>query len=85
MGPRGPLQIGVEFIRRAGTTIQDRPVVRLGLCIADYYQNAEVSLTDRSNMSFPLLVGRTFMVTGGLAIDSAHKFVGSPVCPGAPK
>ena len=76
---------GIVHIRRAGTTLQERPVVRLGLCIAGYYKNAEVNLTDRSNMSFPLLVGRRFMAAGGLVIDSAHTFVSDPVCPGAPK
>ena len=75
----------IVHIRRAGTTLQERPVVRLGLCIAGYYKNAEVTLTDRTAMSFPLLVGRKFMAAGGLVIDSAHKFVGNPVCPGAPR
>ena len=62
-----------RHVRRAGIALQERPVVRLGLCIAGYYKNAEVNLTDRSNMSSPLLVGRKFMAAGGLVIDSAHK------------
>ena len=79
-----PLE-GIQRIRRTGITDIERPVVRLGLCIAGYYKNALVNLTDRSNMSFPLLVGRRFMGTGGLVIDSAQQFIGNPVCPGAPK
>lgn len=72
-------------IRRAGTAIVERPVVRLHLCIAGYNKLAEVNLADRSRMSTPLLVGRSFMKTGGLVIDSGQEFVGRPVCPRARK
>ena len=51
-------------IRRAGTGIIERPVVRLGICIAGYYKRAQVNLADRSNMRYSLLVGRRFMSTG---------------------
>lgn len=81
---RRPLE-GIQRVRRTGITDVERPVVRLGLCIAGYYKHALVNLTDRSNMSFPLLIGRRFMGTGGLVIDSAQQFIGNPVCPGAPK
>ena len=71
-------------IRRAGATIVERPVVRLNLCIAGYNKLAKVNLANRTGMSFPLLVGRSFMKAGGLVIDSGQKYVGRPVCPGAP-
>ena len=74
----------IARIRRAGTTIVERPVVRLNLCIAGYNKLAEVNLANRTGMSTPLLVGRAFMKTGGLVIDSGQKYVGRPVCPGAP-
>ena len=72
-------------IRRAGIATVERPVVRLGICIAGYYRNAQVSLNDRSGMTSPLLIGRRFMAPGGLVIDSATKNAGKPVCPAAPK
>ena len=68
-------------IRRAGTGTTERPVVLLDLCIAGYYKRAQVNLADRSNMNFPLLVGRRYMETGGLVIDSGQKYAGKPVCP----
>ena len=74
----------IARIRRAGTTIVERPVVRLNLCIAGYNKLAEVNLANRTGMSTPLLVGRAFMKTGGLVIDSGQKYVGRPVCPRAP-
>ena len=72
-------------IRRAGTAIVRRAVVRLHLCIAGYNKLAEVNLADRTGMSTPLLVGRSFMKTGGLVIDSGQEYVGTPVCPRARK
>ena len=71
-------------IRRAGTAAVERPVVRIGICIAGYYRLAQVNLMDRSGMGFPLLVGRRFMAPGRLAIDSAKAYLGSAVCPKAP-
>lgn len=71
-------------IRRAGVGVVERPVVRIGICIAGYYRLALVNLTDRSRMSTPLLVGRRFMAPGRLAIDSSETYLGSPVCSGAP-
>ena len=71
-------------IRRAGTPVVERPVVRIGICIAGYYRLAQVNLTDRSRLSTPLLVGRRFMAPGRLAIDSDKTYLGAAVCPGAP-
>ncbi len=75
----------IVLIRRAGTAIVERPVVRLRLCIAGYQKLAEVNLADRTGMSTPLLVGRAFMKTGGLVIDSGQEYAGRPVCPAARK
>ena len=71
-------------IHRAGVSMIDRPVVRLNLCIAGYHKLAEVNLANRTGMSTPLLVGRSFMKAGGLVIDSGQQYVGRPVCPRAP-
>ena len=75
----------IAKIVRAGTAMIERPVVRLRLCIAGYSKLAEVNLADRSNMGFPLLVGRKYMKTGGLVIDSGQRYAGNPVCPEASK
>ena len=77
--------VGTVGVRRAGTAVVERPVVRVGICIAGYYGLIQVNLTDRSTMSSPLLVGRRFMAPGRLAIDSAKTYLGSPVCPRAPE
>ncbi len=75
--------VRVVRIRRAGVGVVERPVVRMGICIAGYYAPTQVNLTDRSKMAFPLLVGRRYMAPGRLAIDSARTYLGSPACPEA--
>jgi hypothetical protein len=70
----------ISRIRRTRVGVVERVVVKLGICLAGFYKLAQVNLTDRSNMNYPLLVGRRFMQSGGLAIASGREFVGKPVC-----
>ena len=72
------------LVQRAGVAEVERPVVKLGICIAGYYRLALVNLTDRSKMSTRLLVGRRFMAPGRLAVDSSETYLGLAVCPGVP-
>ena len=69
-------------IRRAGHADREQVVVQLGICVAGYYKHARVRLADRSNMTYPLLIGRRLMASGGLVIDSAAEFLSKPVCAG---
>ena len=70
------------IVRRAGHADAEQLVVRLGICIASHYRDAEVRLANRSNMTYPLLIGRRLMASAGLAIDSAVQFLSKPVCAG---
>lgn len=76
---RRPL-VRVAKLRFAGNQLVERLVVRLGLCVAGYYKLAEVTLSDRSKMSTPLLVGKRFMRSGGLIVDPASENVSRPIC-----
>lgn len=49
-----------------------RPVVNMLLSIGDKQYNAEVSLTDRSHMTFKILIGREFM-RDRMIVDVSHK------------
>ncbi|MCB1760619.1 MAG: ATP-dependent zinc protease [Gammaproteobacteria bacterium] len=40
---------------------QQRPVIRLELCIGDVRKSVEVNLVDRSGLDYQLLVGRNFL------------------------
>ena len=69
-------------IKRHRGMRQQRPVVRMGICVGNYYREAEVNLVDRSNFKYPLLIGRSFM-GDRLLIDPSTQFTLEPGCGGA--
>jgi len=56
-----------------------RLVVRLGICVANHYMEADVNLVDRSNFENQMLLGRSFLA-GNLVIDPALTFTAEPAC-----
>lgn len=68
----------VRIIRHSGNH-QRRPVVEMGLCMGDVYRKEEVSLIDRTALSYQLLVGRNHMA-GAILLDSRDKYLQAPDC-----
>jgi hypothetical protein len=66
-------------IKRHRGMRQERPVVRMGICVGNYYREAEVNLVDRSRFKYPLLIGRSFM-GDNLVIDPSAQFTLEPGC-----
>ena len=58
---------------------QSRPVVRMKICIAGRILNTEVSLIDRSEFTFPLLLGRSALESFAL-IDPGNTYLSTPDC-----
>lgn len=48
-------------VKRAGTADDRRPVVKLTACVGGVTKTEEFTLTDRSGMDYPILVGRNFL------------------------
>lgn len=67
------------IIRSANGGTQRRPVVLLGLCIRDVFREVEVNLSDREDMTHPLLVGRNFL-EGSILVDAAVDKLHEPAC-----
>ena len=67
-------------IRRAGTKTGRRPVVSLPLCIAGVKSAAEFTLTDRTGLDYPMLIGRSALA-GRIAVDSSRMHLAPEVCP----
>ena len=67
-------------IKRRGGGFHRRPVVKLGLCLGNLFEEVEVNLADRTGFIYPLLIGRNFM-RGKLVIDPASMFTVEPHCP----
>jgi hypothetical protein len=51
----------IASIKRHGTEDQKRPVVKLKLKMGPVEKVCEVSLTDRSQFEYPVLIGRNFL------------------------
>jgi hypothetical protein len=66
-------------IKRHRGLRQRRPVVVMGICVGNYYNEAEVNLVDRSRFKYPLLIGRSFM-GDRLLIDPSAQFTLEPGC-----
>lgn len=66
-------------IRRAGSERSDRPVIRLKLCIAGVASPVEFTMADRSELQYPVLIGRSFLA-GKILVDSARTFQASKTC-----
>jgi len=58
---------------------QTRYVVEMGLCVGDYYKQTRFTLADRSQMTFPILVGRNYL-NKSLLVSSAEKNTVEPNC-----
>ncbi len=48
-------------IKRPGEDSMERPVIEMTIRIGDITQQVDVSLNDRENFTYPLLIGRNFM------------------------
>ena len=58
---------------------QTRPVVMLEICISGQLLKTEVSLIDRSEFNYALLLGRSALASFAL-IDAGSTFLGQPDC-----
>jgi hypothetical protein len=56
-----------------------RPVIMMGICIANVFRITEVNLSNRTGFNFQLLVGRRFM-RQALVVDPGRQFTRAPSC-----
>jgi hypothetical protein len=68
----------IGVVQHDGST-QRRPVVEMEVCIAGRVVRTEVSLIDRSEFNYPLLLGRNALQTFAL-VDPGETFLSEPVC-----
>lgn len=75
---RRPVTRRIRVKTHAGTFNQ-RPVVRLGICIGAHYRDVEVSLARRADFNYPLLIGRSYL-TGIFLVDPGRTYTTKPQC-----
>ena len=71
--------VRIAKIKRHYGEKQERPVVKLGLCLANTYKETEFTLIDRSGLNYQVLVGRQFLEKDFL-VDPGETFARDPVC-----
>lgn len=73
--------VRLAAIKRHGLPPEQRPVVRLRLCVAGITKEVEVTLADREAFDYGLLVGRNFLASD-LLVDAASAFTRESACGG---
>lgn len=58
---------------------QERPVIKLYICLGNLYKETEVNLIDRSGFIYQLLIGRSF-ITDDFIVDPSKKYTTKPKC-----
>ncbi len=71
--------IRIAQIKRHYGEKQERPVIKLGLCLGKTYKETEFTLIDRSGLNYQVLVGRQFLEEDFL-IDPGATFKQKPAC-----
>lgn len=66
-----------RYIRSSGSR-ERRPVVEMELYIASKRLRARVNLNDRSNMKYPMIIGRN-VITGNFLVDTSKSFTTPPL------
>ena len=66
-------------VKRAGVAAQQRTVVNMKICIAGITAVTEFTLTDRSGMDYPILIGRSFL-KGRLLVDAGATDIANRGC-----
>jgi hypothetical protein len=74
----------IATIKRHFGEVQERMVVKLGVCLGNTYKEAEITLVDRSGLTYPMLVGRNFL-QGDFIVDPSVSHKTTPQCRGPGK
>ncbi len=72
-----PIEDEITVTQASGQ--ENRYVVKVGLCVGAHYSETDFTLTDRSALTYPILVGRTFL-SEGILVSSEHDRTVEPDC-----
>jgi len=67
-------------IKRKGAPSKRRPIVEMDICFAGQKLKTEITLEDRHNFKFPMLVGRN-VLKEGFVVDVSRKELSKGICP----
>ena len=76
-------ETGEDEEEERGSSLSERPVILLPVCLGGDQQEIEVNLTDRSRFNYPFLMGTKGLRKFHAAVDPAERFAaGKPTCSG---
>lgn len=67
-------------IKKRGGGVEERPVVHMSICIAGIAVEGDVSLTNRKQFNYPLLIGRDMIKAGDIAVNPATIYTARARC-----
>ncbi|MGH8579234.1 MAG: ATP-dependent zinc protease family protein [Gammaproteobacteria bacterium] len=70
--------IDTRVVSDSGGHRERRPVIRTRIKLGPHEWFAEITLTNREDMLFRMLLGRTAITEGGLLINPALSYLGGP-------
>lgn len=65
-------------VRNSSGTTEDRYFIRTNLRVEQREFLVEISLTDRGEMKYPMIIGRTALRGHGLVVDCGHSWLTKP-------
>lgn len=65
----------VRSVRNSGGIQDERPVIQTEILLGRLAFRAELTLVERTDMVFPMLLGRTALRTAGVQVDPARSFL----------
>lgn len=71
--------VRIARIKRPRAPPEKRPTIVIGVCLDNVYALTEVNLADRSQLSYPMLVGRSFLARR-FVVDPARTYTVEPDC-----
>lgn len=69
----------IATVKRHRNKSQHRKVIRMGICLGNKYIETDISLIDRRNFHYQLLLGRVFLA-GIAVIDPSVTYTSEPNC-----
>jgi hypothetical protein len=70
----------VDWVQvRSSAGVEKRPVVKIGVCLGPKLVRTLATLSDRSQMTYPFLVGRN-VLNGSFMVDTSRSKAAQPAC-----
>lgn len=71
--------VRTALIKRHKNKAASRYVIKLGICLGEYYQEVEFNLADRTGFNYRMLIGCSFL-QGVCIVDPSLKYTTHPRC-----